>query len=759
MEYDYLADEDGMEMMAGEPEAAAIVNRELELARRIVEQTGANLFLTGKAGTGKTTFLRRLRETSRKRMVVLAPTGVAAINADGQTIHSFFHFPLTCYIPGRGFVGEEGYFKPSRATRRILPGMELLVIDEISMVRPDLMDAIDMALRRYRDPTRPFGGVQLLLIGDCRQLSPVVRDADRELLRPHYPSPYFFDSHALRESGMLTIELQTVFRQTDRGFVGLLNAVRDGAVDDGVLRRLNARYRPGFNPPDAEGYIRLTTHNARAAAINRSKLDAIRLPSRIYRARVEGKFPESSYPADAEIELKVGARVMFIRNDGPERRFFNGMIATVTSLSGGAVTVSPLGSGEEICVEPAEWVNSRYDVDESTQKITQKEEGRFVQLPLRLAWAITIHKSQGLTFDRAIIDAASSFAPGQAYVALSRCRSLEGMVLDTPLAAKSVITDPSVTGFITAAVASSPDEAAASRLADEFYMRNLVDVFDFSRIRREFDALSRAVQEFVAPLRPQLFEEYTGAARTMTDEIEAVGERFGRIYASFPGGAPALKGSEELRQKIRSGCAYFTERLAPLLRLVQATPTDIGNKAYRRRVEAARDAAWELMLTKYRTLTELSHGDFSVEGYLDIKARVALSGNEPEEQQRRTAGLGGAGKSPAREKKAAMPKPSKEKKPRGYSTFESLRMFEDGSSPEDIAALRGLALSTVVGHLSECVRLGRLAEERILPQEHRDVIKRLLESIPGKYADALQEAERRCGRVSVMAYRRLYGSR
>lgn len=752
MEYDYLADEDGMGMMAGEPEAAAIVNRELELARRIVEHTGANLFLTGKAGTGKTTFLRRLRETSRKRMVVLAPTGVAAINADGQTIHSFFHFPLTCYIPGRGFVGEEGYFKPSRATRRILVGMELLVIDEISMVRPDLMDAIDMALRRYRDPTRPFGGVQLLLIGDLRQLSPVVRDADRELLRPYYSSPYFFDSHALREAGMLTIELQTVFRQTDRGFVGLLNAVRDGAVDDEVLRRLNARYRTGFNPPDAEGYIRLTTHNARAAAINRSKLDAIRLPSRIYRAQVEGKFPESSYPADAEIELKVGARVMFIRNDGPERRFFNGMIATVTSLSGGAVTVSPLGSGEEICVEPAEWVNSRYDVDESTQKITQKEEGRFVQLPLRLAWAITIHKSQGLTFDRAIIDAASSFAPGQAYVALSRCRSLEGMVLDTPLSSRSVITDPGVTGFINEATASSPDEAAASRLADEFYMRNLVDVFDFSRIRREFDALSRAVQEFVAPLRPHLFEEYTGAARSMADDIEAVGERFGRIYASYPGGAPALKGSAELRQKIRGGCSYFTERLAPMLRLVQTTPTDIGNKAYRRRVESARDTAWELMLTKYKTLTELSHGDFSVEGYLDIKARVALRGDDSD---RKAFGPHGS----VKDSKAAQRKEPKEKKPRGYSTFESLRMFEDGSSPEDIAALRGLALSTVVGHLCECVRLGRLAEERILPQEHRDAIKRLLEAITGKYADALQETERRYGRVSVMAYRRLYGSR
>lgn len=752
MEYDYLADEDGMGMMAGEPEAAAIVNRELELARRIVEQTGANLFLTGKAGTGKTTFLRRLRESSRKRMVVLAPTGVAAINADGQTIHSFFHFPLTCYIPGRGFVGEEGYFKPSRATRRILAGMELLVIDEISMVRPDLMDAIDMALRRYRDPTRPFGGVQLLLIGDLRQLSPVVRDADRELLRPYYSSPYFFDSHALREAGMLTIELQTVFRQTDRGFVGLLNAVRDGDVGDEVLRRLNARYRAAFNPSDAEGYIRLTTHNARAAAINRSKLDAIRLPSRVYRAQVEGKFPESSYPADAEIELKVGARVMFIRNDGPERRFFNGMIATVTSLSGGAVTVSPLGSGEEICVEPAEWVNSRYDVDESTQKITQKEEGRFVQLPLRLAWAITIHKSQGLTFDRAIIDAASSFAPGQAYVALSRCRSLEGMVLDTPLSSRSVITDPGVTGFINDATASSPDEAAASRLADEFYIRNLVDVFDFSRLRREFDALSRAVQEFVAPLRPQLFEEYTVASRTMADEIEAVGERFGRIYASYPGGASALKGSAELRQKIRSGCSYFTERLAPMLRLVQATPTDIGNKAYRRRVESARDTAWELMLTKYKTLTELSHGDFSVEGYLDIKARVALRGDDSD---RKALGSRGA----VKDSKAAQRKEPKEKKPRGYSTFESLRMFEDGSSPEDIAALRGLALSTVVGHLSECVRLGRLAEERILPREHHDAIKRLLESIAGKYADAMQEAERRYGRVSVMAYRRLYGSR
>ncbi len=704
MEYDYT---DGADMapQACEHIAAMTVGGEMDLAFRIVEQTGANLFLTGKAGTGKTTFLRRLRATSRKRMVVLAPTGVAAINADGATIHSFFHFPLTCYIPGQGFVGEEKYFKPSRSTRRILAGMELLVIDEISMVRPDLMDAMDMALRRFRDPSRPFGGVQLLLIGDLRQLSPVVRDADRELLRPYYTSPYFFDSHALREAGMLTIELQTVFRQTDRAFVDMLNAVREGNIDDTLLRKLNGRYRPGFDP------------------------------------------------ADEEVTLKVGARVMFIRNDGPERRFFNGMIGTVTSLSDGRVDVRPLGKDEEICVEPAEWVNTRYDVDEATQRITQKEEGRFVQMPLRLAWAITIHKSQGLTFDRAIIDAASSFAPGQAYVALSRCRSLDGLVLDTPLSDRSVITDPGVTGFIREAVAGTPDEAMASRLADEFYIRNLVEVFDFGRIRREFDALSRAVQEFVAPVHPELFDVYGRASKDMADDLDAVGERFGRIYASYPGGAQALKGSEELRLKVRGGCAYFIEKLSPLLKLVQRVPSDIGNKNYRRRVEAARDAAWELMLAKYKVLTSLSDADFSVEAYLDIKARIALQGDDSDIVEMRAK----PDKPASGSRKGESGR--KEKRPRGYSTFESLRMFDDGTSPEDIAALRGLALSTVVGHLAECVALGRLDESRLIDGDTCGEIGRMLDAAAdadGRTA-ALHEAERRFGRLKVLVYRKIYG--
>lgn len=752
MEYDYT---DGADMapQACEHIAAMTVGGEMDLAFRIVEQTGANLFLTGKAGTGKTTFLRRLRSTSRKRMVVLAPTGVAAINADGATIHSFFHFPLTCYIPGQGFVGEEKYFKPSRSTRRILAGMELLVIDEISMVRPDLMDAMDMALRRFRDPSRPFGGVQLLLIGDLRQLSPVVRDADRELLRPYYKSPYFFDSHALREAGMLTIELQTVFRQTDRDFVDMLNAVRDGNIDDTLLRKLNGRYRPGFDPADEEGYIRLTTHNARAAAVNEGKLASLAGQPTVFRARIEGKFPPSAYPADEEVTLKVGARVMFIRNDGPERRFFNGMIGTVTSLSDGRVDVRPLGKDEEICVEPAEWVNTRYDVDEATQKITQKEEGRFVQMPLRLAWAITIHKSQGLTFDRAIIDAASSFAPGQAYVALSRCRSLDGLVLDTPLSDRSVITDPGVTGFIREAVAGTPDEAMASRLADEFYIRNLVEVFDFGRIRREFDALSRAVQEFVAPVHPELFDVYGRASKDMADDLDAVGERFGRIYASYPGGAQALKGSEELRLKVRGGCAYFIEKLSPLLKLVQRVPSDIGNKNYRRRVEAARDAAWELMLAKYKVLRSLSDADFSVEAYLDIKARIALQGDDSGIVEMRAK----PDKPASGSRKGESGR--KEKRPRGYSTFESLRMFDDGTSPEDIAALRGLALSTVVGHLAECVALGRLDESRLIDGDTCGEIGRMLDAAAdadGRTA-ALHEAERCFGRLKVLVYRKIYG--
>ncbi|MDE5869268.1 MAG: AAA family ATPase, partial [Muribaculaceae bacterium] len=472
-----------------EPESVYIINKELNLANRIMEETSVNLFLTGKAGTGKTTFLRRLRQTSPKRMIVLAPTGVAAINAEGATIHSFFQLPFAPYIPGKGFIGNDSRsYSFSKEKRRIIAALDILVIDEISMVRPDTLDAIDAVLRRFRNPTLPFGGVQLLLIGDLRQLAPVLKDNERELLSPYYQSEYFFDSIALKQSGFVTIELSTVYRQKDLEFINILNAVRDGMLTNEIFRKLNSRYLPGFNPPADEKYIRLTTHNRLADDINNRELALIPKESVSYKAAVQGNFPPSSFPADEELKLKIGAQVMFIKNDsGLDRLYYNGMIGEVTGLTENNVIVKPADGRPPISVGYVEWENTKYIVNEQSKEITQITEGTFSQLPLRLAWAITIHKSQGLTFDHAIIDAGYSFAPGQTYVALSRCRSLEGLVLGQPIPVNAVITDNKVNSFIESASRNRPDEITIDRLRSEYTRHTLAELFDFRGLKVAFD--------------------------------------------------------------------------------------------------------------------------------------------------------------------------------------------------------------------------------------------------------------------------------
>ena len=396
-------------------------NKQLELARKIIEETDSSLFLTGKAGTGKTTFLHQLRTMSRKRMIVAAPTGIAAINAGGVTLHSFFQLDFGPYIPGIKRSGDRRSQSFRKEKIRIIRGLDLLVIDEVSMVRSDMLDAVDAVLRRYREHNLPFGGVQLLLIGDLQQLPPVVTEAERPLLATHYASPYFFDSHALQSLDYVTLELEKVYRQSDRDFLEMLNAVRDNKADAETLRRLNERHIPDFNPDDSEGYVRLTTHNRFADKINAERMECLAGPSYIYDAKIQGTFPESSYPADPHLELRKGAQVMFIKNDvGAERRFFNGMLGQVTDLDNEKVVVTTVDTGDEIVVTPMLWENLTYKVNEQSKEIEEKIDGTYSQMPLKPAWAITIHKSQGLTFDRAIIDVDMSFTHGQTYVALSR---------------------------------------------------------------------------------------------------------------------------------------------------------------------------------------------------------------------------------------------------------------------------------------------------------------------------------------------------
>ena len=384
------------------------MNKQLDLARRYVEQTSVSLFLTGKAGTGKTTFLRNLDASSSKRHVVVAPTGVAAVNAGGVTIHSFFQLPFDPYLPDVKELITEYQLPESRKSLskqkiNIIRTLELLIIDEISMVRADLLDAIDMTLRRYRRSSKPFGGVQLLMIGDVHQLAPVVTERERPYMEQVYPSPYFFSSKALQRTPYVTIELTTVYRQQDAAFVDLLNRVRDNRIDAATLQQLNSRVGRD------ESAITLTTHNHQADAINRRHMQALTGERRLFEAKVTGNFAESAMPADKQLEIRVGERVMFLKNDSSGgHRYYNGKLGTVTSfLPDDKIEVID-DDGEVIQVGHEMWENYKYSLDPSTNQIQQEIEGTFAQYPLRAAWAVTIHKAQGLTFDRVAIDAAAA---------------------------------------------------------------------------------------------------------------------------------------------------------------------------------------------------------------------------------------------------------------------------------------------------------------------------------------------------------------
>lgn len=422
-------------------------NFEIEVARFIVEKTRRSLFLTGKAGTGKTTFLRDITRHTKKRHIVLAPTGVAAVNAGAMTIHSFFQFGLGAYIPGV-VAPQTGYFI-RKAKLDLIRNLDLIIIDEISMVRADLLDHIDAELRRIRRSYLPFGGVQLVMIGDLQQLPPIAHGEEEMLLRQHYKSLYFFDSKALQNLEYSCIELKNVYRQNDPHFVAILNRARVGRLTQQDIDELNARWQPGFTPRPEENYIRLVTHNRMVQSVNEGEMYKLGGDEYAFDAKVSGTFPTESFPTADKLVLKKGAQVMFIKND-PEKRFINGTLGEVCYLWKDKIKVRIADSNVMIDVEPMEWENIRYQFDESNKTVAASTIGKFRQYPIRPAWAITIHKSQGLTFDRAIIDARAAFSPGQAYVALSRCRSLEGIVLSSPLRASSFMVDGTVDEYLQA---------------------------------------------------------------------------------------------------------------------------------------------------------------------------------------------------------------------------------------------------------------------------------------------------------------------
>ncbi len=539
-------------------------NEQLKLAAEFVQFTNKNIFLTGKAGTGKTTFLHNLKKITPKRMVVVAPTGVAAINAGGVTIHSFFQLSFAPAIPSYAKIrnhapDKQGFVhKFSREKIRIIKCIDLLVIDEISMVRADILDSVDEVLRKYRDRTKPFGGVQLLMIGDLHQLSPVIKDDEWAILRDYYPSVYFFDSHALKNSHPISIELKEIFRQSDQYFIDLLNKVRDNKTDAQAITEINTRYIPGFKPKDDEGYITLTTHNAFAAEMNQAKMEEIQEEPQHFTAEITGEFPPHDYPNEENLELKPGAQVMFIRNDTiAERRYYNGKIGKITKITEDTVYVLCPVEPTEIAVNKVEWENVKYTLNDSTKEINEQVVGSFIQIPLKPAWAITIHKSQGLTFDKVIIDANAAFAYGQVYVALSRCRTFEGIVLSTPISLSGIKTDALVLNYSETTRQNEPGPDKLNESKKLFQQDLIFELFDYKLIRYRFDELLKLTSEHSNILDANVIKDIQTKRTLFESDILQVSEKFRQQLIQLMQTDKLPEDNTDLQQRIIKATAYF----------------------------------------------------------------------------------------------------------------------------------------------------------------------------------------------------------
>lgn len=557
-----------------------ISNERLDLAHNYVLHTNQNVFLTGKAGTGKTTFLHQVKQLTAKRLVVVAPTGVAAINAGGVTIHSLFQLPFGPIIPGDQ---EQLNRKFNSEKIKLLRTLDLLVIDEISMVRADVLDGIDAVLRRYRSGDRPFGGVQLLLIGDMQQLPPVIRDEDWALLQPHYQTGYFFSSQALQQTEYVSIELTHIYRQSDQRFIDLLNGIREKTITAEGLADLNQRYVPDFSPDDEAGYITLSTHNNTAQQINSRKLTELPSPLRSYTATVLDDFPEHMYPTEFKLDLKVGAQVMFIKNDvSRDKLFYNGKIGRIIAFGDDYIEVKCPGEVMSIVTGPVEWQNIRYTLDPTTKAIKSDIIGSFMQFPLRLAWAITVHKSQGLTFERAIIDAGKAFAHGQVYVALSRCKTLEGLVLQTPIPASSIKTEHNLERFHADVQERTPTEQhfqSAKRVNQE---QRLYDLFSFEQAAYWLGRTRKVVSDSARSLPMTLVPELTELAALLTDKARLMAHRFQKQLPDYFAQEPMPEANEALQVRIRNASVYFHDLLTnELLPKLRELPTDSDNKQVR----------------------------------------------------------------------------------------------------------------------------------------------------------------------------------
>ena len=613
-------------------------NEIFQLAIQLVNQSNRNIFLTGKAGTGKTTFLKYIRENCPKQMAIVAPTGVAAINAGGVTIHSFFQLPLSPFIPetrGTGFQksSQEISNKHSLLSRlrfnsdkkKVLQQLEVLVIDEISMVRCDVLDAIDTVLRHIRQrPSERFGGVQLLFIGDMLQLPPVVKEQEWGILSEYYNGQYFFDSKVLEEEPPLYIEFDKIYRQRDQQFIDLLNQVRNNNLDEDGTKILESRFQPTFRRNKQDGYIILTTHNDRAREINARELGGLDSKPFSYHAEVLEEFSDRAYPADEVLHLKIGAQVMFIRNDAAEKgkRFFNGKIGAISKLENDKIFVQCQDEPGEIEVQKEKWENIRYTLNKTTRQLDSDVLGSFTQYPLRLAWAITIHKSQGLTFEKAIIDAGAAFAPGQVYVALSRCTNLEGMVLQSRVNSSSLFSDRRIVEFSQRSASGNQLQQELAIAKKNYQQSVLIGVFDFSVAINSGKDVMEYLLEHTSSFNPESSGWIEGLLGKL-DKLQDTAKKFQAQLQNLFQQPEAPEENIPLQERIKAAAVYFITEINGAIQYVQQSSVVTDSRLHAKEFnDSIREVFAQLAMKKF--LLEGFNDKFDMEAFHRRKQKFIL---------------------------------------------------------------------------------------------------------------------------------------
>jgi hypothetical protein len=611
-------------------------NEMFRLATELVNQSSRNIFLTGKAGTGKTTFLKYIRENCHKQMAVVAPTGVAAINAGGVTMHSFFQLPFSPFIPdaGSGFSRNNdevanrnslvSRLKMTGEKKKIIRELELLIIDEISMVRCDMLDAVDTILRHVRRRYHErFGGLQVLFIGDMFQLPPVIKEPEWNLIKDYYNSPFFFDSIVIKEEPPLYIEFTKIYRQSEEKFINLLNQVRNNKLEDDGRELLESRFQPVFRRSKNDGYIILTTHNEKARNTNANELRSLNTFSLTYQAEITGDFPESAYPADELLQLKIGAQVMFIKNDSEKaKRYYNGKIGVVTALDKERIVVQCNDDPDTIEVKKEKWENIRYTMNNTTRHLEEEVLGSFVQYPLRLAWAITIHKSQGLTFEKAIIDAGEAFAPGQVYVALSRCTTLEGIVLQSRIRSNGFFTDERIVRFSQNNSSTNLLEKELQESRKNYQLKVLLSLFDYKTTIGELNELKSYLSEHKSSFNDET-DEWISEVSSKLNEMQTTAEKFqSQLYNLFLQ-EEKPESNTVLQERIKAGGAYFVNEQNKLLELIQKSPVVTDSRIHAKEFNEGMKEVFTL-LSRNKYMLDGFVGKFEMEMYHRRKKNFVL---------------------------------------------------------------------------------------------------------------------------------------